>query len=91
MNKTDTDLMRRIQELDFARVETQLFLDTHPDCRQALEYYHRLMRELEPLVVEYTAKHGPLTPSAVSTECWNWIDGMWPWQTENTEMREGKR
>ena len=32
-------LMREIQEVSFALVDLNLFLDSHPDCKVALDYF----------------------------------------------------
>ena len=90
MNKENESIRRRVDELSFAKVETELFLDTHPDCRQALEYYHRILDELRAAELEYIGAHGPLRASESSAERWNWIDTPWPWQI-SSEKKEGKR
>ena len=90
MNNTNrNELMTRVQRLGFMKVETELFLDTHPDCRQALDYYHRILSELDAAVAEYNNTYGPLTADASSTESWNWIEGAWPWQ--KCYYEDGKR
>lgn len=45
--------MKDLQALDFALVETVLYLDAYPDNRQALEYYHQLMRQREETLEAY--------------------------------------
>lgn len=80
MNKAE--LFRRIQELAFVKCELELFLDTHPDCRASLDYYHRTVDEYDALVEEYEAKYGPLTAAANVGEKWNWVTGPWPWHLE---------
>lgn len=77
-------LKRRLQAVDFAIVETALYLDTYPNCEKALDYYARLIAERETLAA---ALHGqcnmPTTArDNVSTTSWDWIKGPWPWQNE---------
>lgn len=74
------ELMKKIHALSFAMTEAQLFLDTHPDCRYALDYYRRLVDELDAAMMEYQGKYGPLVPEATAADKWTWIDGPWPWQ-----------
>ena len=74
-------MMKRVQKLAFMKTEAELFLDTHPECRQALDYYHRILEELEAARLEYRASHGPITADESSTERWDWVDTPWPWQT----------
>ena len=90
MNKDKESIKRRVDELSFVKVETELFLDTHPDCRQALDYYHRILAELEAAELEYINAIGPLVSSESSTERWNWIDTPWPWQMIGEKKEGGK-
>ena len=83
MNKDE--LMRRIQELSFAKVETELFLDTHPDSKTALDYYRNIVDELDMAMTEYQNKFGPIVAEASMGDGWTWIDGLWPWQMNGTE------
>lgn len=54
-------LMKRINMLSFAVDEAVLFLDTHPEDREALRYYHEMNAQRQKAVAEYTAEYGPLT------------------------------
>ena len=78
MNKEQ--MMNMIQSLDFAKCETALFLDTHPECKAALDYFHKISDELNLLVEEYEAKFGPLTVDGVGNDSWSWVSSPWPWQ-----------
>ena len=90
MNKDKESIKRRVDELSFVKVETELFLDTHPDCRQALDYYHRILDELRAAELEYINAYGPLVASESSTERWNWVDTPWPWQMMGEKKEGGK-
>lgn len=80
MNKEK--LMRKIQALSFAKTETELYLDAHPNNPAALDYYKKIVGELEGLYVEYENKYGPITASGSTGNTWNWISGPWPWHRE---------
>lgn len=80
-----SQLKRRIMELSFAKLECQLFLDTHPECRNALDHFYRYSDELDELTEMYDAEHGPLTPSGIHGDRWSWVDTPWPWQNEKGE------
>lgn len=85
------DLHEKIRALGFVKVELELYLDTHPDCQTALDYYYRTLAELKRLTDEYQSTVGPLTAMGVTdTDRWTWVDGPWPWQTAGDFMREGK-
>ncbi len=84
---TREELMRKIQALDFVKVETELYLDTHPTCRAALDSYYETVDALRAAREEYEAKYAPLTASGTRGERWSWTDMPWPWQSEGTEVQ----
>ena len=85
-------LADQIRALCFVKVELELYLDTHPECRTALDYYYQTVEELKRLTEEYENTVGPLTAMGnVSTDKWHWVDGPWPWQQAGDFMREGDR
>lgn len=86
MNKAA--LMRKVQELAFAKVEAELYLDVHPDSKEALEYYHKILGELELATLEYESKYGPITASAAARDRWNWVSDAWPWEKDFEEVRD---
>ncbi len=81
----------KIQKLSFAKTETELFLDTHPECTQALDYYRRTVNELDALRTEYQHKFGPIVAAESMGDRWTWIDGAWPWQHESENRVKGGR
>lgn len=80
MNNEKERLMREIQELCFAKVESELFLDTHPECTAAAQYHREITERLMGLEAEYSAKYTPITAGANMADGWNWAKGAWPWQ-----------
>ena len=73
--------MHRLQTVDFSIAETVLYLDAYPNCREALEYYNKLVCERKKIVEEYESKCGALTPLGNSgRDNWNWGEGPWPWE-----------
>ena len=75
------ELLDMIQTIDFALVETILYLDAYPDNRQALVFYHKLLTERTRLAEQYEKNVGPLTATANrSTASWNWTKAPWPWE-----------
>ena len=74
-------LLQRIRALNFAVIDAGLYLDTHPDCRQALAYFRKHQAALKAAKAEYTQKFGPLSLTVQDhDERWDWIDGPWPWE-----------
>lgn len=81
MSDARMPLLRQIMELEFTAIELNLFLDTHPDSREALADYKAVNERLTALRAEYERQCGPLLPfSAGGDECWNWIEEPWPWE-----------
>ncbi len=76
------ELMLKIQELEFAVVDLNLFLDTHPENQQALMDYNMYTSELMKLKKVFEMQYGPLTNFgyAPSQYPWRWIESPWPWE-----------
>ena len=76
-------LLQDIQIIAFVVKDTQLFLDTHPACESALDYFKYYKNLLTALTEEYEDKFGPLTVYGVDTkDGWSWINEPWPWEKE---------
>lgn len=84
MNDMSRQKLRRvIDEASFAIDDVKLFLDTHPNCREALAYYQKMRNIRNQAVHEYTVKYGPVTAYNVdSADYWTWSRGPWPWEGE---------
>lgn len=68
-----------VQAADFAVIETKLFLDTHPDCGEALEALSGYEAQAAQARAEYERMYGPLTCRYTPVR-WEWIDDPWPWE-----------
>ena len=81
----DAVLLSRIMERSFVQQELELYLDTHPDCRAALDYYERVCDELGTLMEQYQTAYGPIIAAGGdNTDGWAWVKHSWPWQNEHT-------
>lgn len=76
------DLLRKIQEVEFAAVDLNLFLDTHPGNQRALMDYNMITSELNRLKRMYEMQYGPLSNFGTSPSKypWQWIESPWPWE-----------
>lgn len=84
-------LAEQIRALCFVKTELELYLDTHPTCPTALDYYQKTINELNRLTEEYNNTVGPLTASGVIiSDGWTWATTPWPWQQAGDFMREGR-
>lgn len=79
-----TELLRRIQMLDFAMVEAKLYLNTHPCDEDAMRYFEKNRELHESALRSYERRFGPLSVDSVRVEKdgWSWIDSPWPWHME---------
>ena len=75
------ELMLMIQQYSFALVECNLFLDTHPNSTEALEYYEKTKDMLAAYTDEYERRYGPLTVFGAEAERpWSWVATPFPWE-----------
>ena len=81
MTKRDA-LSKKISTYQFAMLDLQLFLDTHPNDSATLEQMQHYQKLAEPLIEQYEEQYGPLTKRGESGNCWNWIKAPWPWECE---------
>lgn len=70
-------LLKRVSILQFKVAELRLFLDTHPDNREATEMYNRYLAELKTAKAEYEESYGPLTLNGENSD--EWLKNPWPW------------
>ena len=82
-------LLKKINEVSFAVDDILLFLDTHPDCQVALDFYRQNVAIRKEALSEYARLYGPLTIDTADDSCsrsWEWIQQPFPW-----EMKGGCR
>lgn len=78
-------LKRRIEALDFAILETELFLDTHPSDRRALQMLREYRSRRKSEIANYESQFGKYivtTDNVDAQDRWNWIDSPWPWERQ---------
>lgn len=82
MDRYNCPLMRQLQEVSFALVELNLFLDNNPNNQQALADFNNLSQRYSELKTLYEAQYGPLANFgyAPSQYPWQWVCEPWPWE-----------
>lgn len=75
-------LMKRIAAIDFAIVELNLYMDTHPNDKEVNEKLNSYKEKSESLKSEYEQKYGQITPSDSEKNHWSWIADPWPWNND---------
>ena len=60
------NLLFYIDAVSFAALDASLYLDTHPDDAEALEYFHHFNKARQQALHEYSVRFGPLTLNEAS-------------------------
>ncbi len=72
-----------LMQAGFAMQETALFLDTHPECKEALEAFYTMQDAYADLAVAFIERFGPLEAGDDGNDKkWAWVNTPWPWQLE---------
>ena len=73
-------MLKKVQEAEFAAYDLMLFLDTHPGNQSALTQFKEAVEKSRKCRREFEAEFGPLTANASSSAApWQWIQDPWPW------------
>lgn len=74
-------LLRRIDQVSFALVDAQLFLDTHPNDEEAISYYRKQAALRQKAMQMYEEQYGPLNADFLPEGThWDWVTQPWPWE-----------
>lgn len=77
-------ILNKLTVLDFALVDLHLYLNTHPNDREAIEKYNDIAAKADSVRMMYEENFGPLCSFRSSSDENNftWIDEPWPWQNK---------
>lgn len=74
-------MLRDIGILSFTVVELSLYLDTHPNDRNAMEYFNHYNRIKTQMEKEFSKTYYPLSlDCAESNQEWRWGAAPLPWE-----------
>lgn len=74
-------LLMQVYKASFAVDDVVLYLDTHPNDKDALNYYHYVKDLRLQALQAYEKECGPLLTDGVMDEnYWTWIQDPWPWE-----------
>jgi len=82
-NMSRDEMLRQIMELEFAVTDLNLYLDTHPDSKEALDMFTKLAAMLKSLKYDYAQAYEPICVTDVSNDTpFEWVSDKfkWPWQ-----------
>lgn len=69
------EVMRELQCVSFAMDELRLFIDTHPDCSEAIALFNEYAAKRKELVSRHNEEISPLGGyDAEDTDCWRWVN-----------------
>lgn len=75
------NLLLNVQAKTFLAHELMLYLDTHPNDRDAFEAYRRALADRKEAVHAYETQVRALTPDGqLCRPGFDWVDEPFPWQ-----------
>lgn len=86
MTNSRDKMLRTVQQYSFAVLESAMYLDSHPDCAEALAYYNKYKKLCREAKSAFEEKYGPLTVNSdMNNESWQWVKAPWPWELSANE------
>lgn len=79
ISTNEKEAMKKVMQLMFAVNDITLYLDTHPQDRNALNLHHQYVVEYENAKKYYEDNFGPLSIYA-NMNNWTWSYDKWPWE-----------
>lgn len=74
-------LLNKVRQYYFAMVDANLYLDSHPDCKDGISFFEKHKKLYEEAKAEYEEKYAPLDlTSGVADDRWAWATEPWPWE-----------
>ena len=84
MTEQERAALLKVQELEFAVYDIQLFLDTHPTDREAYSRFLALQKQAKEARENFEKNYGALTVSGILNKpagnMWPWTVSPWPWE-----------
>ena len=80
MNDREAKLLS-VQQADFVLYDAALYLDTHPDDREALELYQTYQKMYHQCAMDFGKDMGPLNHGQPTQgNKYRWTSDPWPWE-----------
>lgn len=77
------ELFCLINQFSFMLDDITLFLNTHPECVEAIDAYNHYKHLRCEAIQDYTEMYGPISKYDVNTSnYWDWVNKPWPWERE---------
>lgn len=80
-----SEMLKKVQQLNFVLIDLNLYLNTQPDSPAALALFSKYQELYRQALMEFEEKFGPVTYSGINAERdgWSWIQKPWPWEVED--------
>lgn len=77
------ELFCLINQSSFMIDDIALYLNTHPECKEAIEAYKHYKHIRKEAIKDYTEMYGPISKYNVDVNnYWDWVNQPWPWEGE---------
>lgn len=78
------ELLKKLTALDFVAVDLNLYLDTHPNDKVAIQEYNNVVQEAKLIRQDFEQHYGPLCSfrSQNTFDKFAWINNPWPWEKD---------
>ena len=75
-------LLYQVMQYKFALIELNLYLDTNPNDKEAIELFNKYQRMEKQMCKQYESMYGPLTIDSeyLNNNNWVWNNSPWPWE-----------
>lgn len=80
--------LAQLQALEFVVMELGIYLDTHPQDKEALELFRQYTAMEKAARAAYETKFGPLLQSSSAAgDSYRWLQEPWPWNFQQNEVK----
>lgn len=75
-------LLYQVMQYKFALTELNLYLDTNPNDKEAIELFNKYQKQEKQMSNQYESMYGPLTLDSnyLNNDIWTWKNNPWPWE-----------
>ena len=79
-----TEMLKKVQKLNFVMIDVGLYLNNQPDSPAALALFKKYQELHRQAKMDYEAAYGPLCYDGINAEKdgWSWLQKPWPWEVE---------